>query len=208
MEIHAPDHPVHSIKTFAIHLAIVTIGILIALSLENTVEWLHHRSLASEARLNIQAEIRENQRRLESYFEIARSSSTERKALMKAIDDVRAKKIAAFPKVDVHYTIKELSSAAWQTAATTGALGHMPYGEVRGYAELYAMQSRFEDLQGQFLREFGLTDAPGREPATMTEAELQGWKEHLIIAESLMATQRGIAKILQKAYPMFTMGGR
>ena len=44
MDIHAPDKPVHSLREFFIHIAIVTIGILIALGLEGVrevkmIEW-------------------------------------------------------------------------------------------------------------------------------------------------------------------------
>jgi hypothetical protein len=62
MEIHAPDKPILTIKEAIVHLAIVTIGILIALSLEGLVEWRHHRELVQEARANIADEIRDTAR--------------------------------------------------------------------------------------------------------------------------------------------------
>jgi hypothetical protein len=39
MEIHARDKPILTLKEATVHLAIVTVGILIALSLEGLVEW-------------------------------------------------------------------------------------------------------------------------------------------------------------------------
>jgi len=43
MEVHPPHHPLHTWKDFWIHLGTITIGLLIAISLEQSVEALHHR---------------------------------------------------------------------------------------------------------------------------------------------------------------------
>ena len=60
LDVHPPHGPIHSIQEFMVHLRAITIGLLIALRLEATVEWRHHRSLASEAGENISHEIRDN----------------------------------------------------------------------------------------------------------------------------------------------------
>jgi hypothetical protein len=60
MEIHPPTKPVESVKDFLIHLSMITIGILIALGLEQAVEAWHHRELGLQARENIVNELRDN----------------------------------------------------------------------------------------------------------------------------------------------------
>jgi hypothetical protein len=50
MESHAPEKPILTIKEAAVHLGIVTAGILIALSLEALVEYVHHRTVVRKAR--------------------------------------------------------------------------------------------------------------------------------------------------------------
>jgi len=62
MKVHPPHGPIHSIKEFLVHLLAITIGLLIALGLEASVEWVHHRRLVREARENIFQEIRDNER--------------------------------------------------------------------------------------------------------------------------------------------------
>src|SRR5215813_2480722 len=57
MEIHAPEKPVLTVKEAAVHLLIVTVGILIALSLEAIVEYVHHRTIVREAREIMREEI-------------------------------------------------------------------------------------------------------------------------------------------------------
>src|SRR5438270_535948 len=59
MEIHTPERPPLSMKEFGIQLATITIGILIALSLEGVTQWLHHRSLVREARANLASKLDE-----------------------------------------------------------------------------------------------------------------------------------------------------
>src|ERR1041385_6630226 len=65
MEIHAPKEPILTVKEAVVHLSIVTVGILIALSLEGLVEWRHQRSLVREARENIATEIQDNRKELQ-----------------------------------------------------------------------------------------------------------------------------------------------
>ncbi len=64
LDVHPPHTPVHGIRDFLLHLFTITIGLLIALSLEAAVEGMHHRHLVHQARENIRDEVRENLARL------------------------------------------------------------------------------------------------------------------------------------------------
>ena len=67
MEIHAPEKPILTVKEAAVHLLIVTAGILIALSLEAVVEYVHHRTVVREAREIMRQEIEANRAELDKY---------------------------------------------------------------------------------------------------------------------------------------------
>ena len=56
IDIHPPQHGALTRRDFFIHLFIVVLGILIAIGLEQSVEYLHHRHLAAEARRALLAE--------------------------------------------------------------------------------------------------------------------------------------------------------
>jgi hypothetical protein len=43
LDVHAPHETIHTWKSFFIHIATIVIGLLIAIALEQTVEYLHHR---------------------------------------------------------------------------------------------------------------------------------------------------------------------
>jgi hypothetical protein len=60
LDIDAPHEPIRTWKDFFLHLTTITIGLLIALMLEASVEWIHHRHLVHEARTNIREELGEN----------------------------------------------------------------------------------------------------------------------------------------------------
>ena len=47
LDVHAPHEPIHSWKGFVIHIATITIGLLIAIGLEQLVEYFHHQHQAA-----------------------------------------------------------------------------------------------------------------------------------------------------------------
>ena len=61
LDVHPPHEPVHGWRDFFIHLATITIGLLIALGLEGSVEWMHHRHLVHEAQASLRNEIASNE---------------------------------------------------------------------------------------------------------------------------------------------------
>ena len=65
MEIHTPEGPIVSGRHLAVQLATITMGVLIALSLEDVTAWFHHRALVREARANIVSEIADNKKDLD-----------------------------------------------------------------------------------------------------------------------------------------------
>lgn len=61
LEAHAPHEPIHTWKGFFIHIATIVVGLLIAIGLEQSVEFYHHRNQLQEARLELMRELQENQ---------------------------------------------------------------------------------------------------------------------------------------------------
>jgi hypothetical protein len=62
LEVHAPHESIHTWKSFFIHIATIVIGLLIAVALEQTVEFFHHRHQLRETRESLRAEHEDNQR--------------------------------------------------------------------------------------------------------------------------------------------------
>ena len=56
IDVHAPHGGVHTWKDFWIHLGTITLGLLIAISLEQSVEWAHHLRQRHQLEADLQAE--------------------------------------------------------------------------------------------------------------------------------------------------------
>src|SRR6185312_6169162 len=148
MEIHPIHGPVLTLREFFTHLAVITIGILIALSLEGLVEWRHHKELVHEARGNILAEVRKNQ-------ETVRQTIAELKQRENDLNHIVtvARQLETDPKsfksgsMTVDWSDHELYSTAWKTASVSGAVTYMSYDELQHYTDAYDSQQDFAFLQ-------------------------------------------------------------
>jgi hypothetical protein len=56
LDVHPAQHAASSWREFFIHIATIVLGLLIAVSLEQTVEYIHHRYLARDAREQLRRE--------------------------------------------------------------------------------------------------------------------------------------------------------
>jgi hypothetical protein len=61
LDVHAPHQTIHSWKEFLVHIAAISIGLLIAVGLEQTVELFHHRHQVAEIRRSLADERRINE---------------------------------------------------------------------------------------------------------------------------------------------------
>jgi hypothetical protein len=60
LDVHPPHEAAHSWKDFFIHVGTICVGLLIAIGLEQTVEYFHHRHEIREAREALKQELEEN----------------------------------------------------------------------------------------------------------------------------------------------------
>lgn len=150
MEVHPPHSAIHSVKDFMLHLLAITIGLLIALGLEATVEWMHHRHLVSEARQNLAQEIRDNTQNLARELTALPNEEAQLDRLLSAVN---AEESGSAAKPDQHlvWTVTRLNDASWNTAFSTGAVAHMDYDEVRRFSQLYALQQMFNTSMDHYL---------------------------------------------------------
>lgn len=62
LDVHPPHEPTHTWKDFLIHIATIVVGLLIAIALEQTVEYLHHRHELHQAHEALQRELETDQK--------------------------------------------------------------------------------------------------------------------------------------------------
>ena len=135
MDIHAPHEPVHSLRDVAVHIGIVTIGILIALSLEGLRETIRDHALVREARENFLVELGADRRNLAKELPAVRKAEQDIEKLVQDLPglgqepEALNKRLAA-----VHNPFYFFALGSWQAALSTGALAHMPAEEVGEYS--------------------------------------------------------------------------
>jgi len=203
MEIHAPHQPILTVKEALVHLGIVTIGILIALSLEGLVERQHHRNLVQEANTNITNELRDNRNELQGFLKALPKLRSNDLNALQYLDAVSAHHPPEHGEMTLNFSRPDLSSASWKTAQTIGALGLMDYQDVKRYAAVYELQDEFVRLQGNTIDAlisaitmFQQNQAPDKLPA----ADLQTERERILAVMSQLQIQQQIGQELDQRY--------
>jgi hypothetical protein len=143
MDIEPPSKPIESWKDFFIHLGIITLGLLIALSLEGLVAHIHERNLVREADANIKAEIRDNQKELEDVIQVTIKHEVETKNHISFLEQIKKGRPLEEDHGGFNFYSADLNRSSWETAASTGAFSFMPYREVKSYEDIYATQKDF-----------------------------------------------------------------
>ena len=149
MDIHAPERPIHSLKDFAIHISIVTVGILIALGLDGLREHFREHRLVQETREQVRFEMSANHdhmaRELQQVTQL-------RKQLQQLVDAMPA--LAQQHPDELIARVRVIrnpgyffAANSWQAALSTGALAHMPTGEVAAYAYAAEGIAKYTTLQ-------------------------------------------------------------
>jgi hypothetical protein len=138
IEVHPPHENVHSWKQFSIHIAAITIGLLIAIGLEQTVVYFHHRHQLHEARRELAVELEENRRVLAKNVDAVRKMTADLDADMALLRAAQTSPVPIGSKLV--YTLGNIywpKDGTWQTVKQNGSLGLMPHDELHYYVYIY-----------------------------------------------------------------------
>jgi hypothetical protein len=145
LDVHPPHPGIHSWKDFFVHIATITIGLLIAIGLEQCVEYVHHIDQLHTARRELAGELDENRaiaRRNELQMKIAQAELDRDMALLRA---AQASHTPPKGKLDYAWSFARTHDGAWQTVKQNGALEQMPHTELQRYTYVYAVFGAFMD---------------------------------------------------------------
>jgi type II secretory pathway pseudopilin PulG len=147
MHVHPSEGPIHSIRQFLLHILTITIGLLIALALEGLVARVHERNLVREARANLRAELSEARAKMQDNLQAQKQSTEAIRALLVFAAALRRDRHTPPPPQDITNTFVILPQTSWNTTAATGAIGLMPYAEVRRYTAAYDGERAYMDAE-------------------------------------------------------------
>jgi chromosome segregation ATPase len=195
-------HPVGRGRYLLTELLIVTVGVLIALSVDSLRQWREHVALVDEARRNIAQEIRDNAKDLDNALG---QVDTRRKQLDDAItlaDDVLAKRPSQIHHLELAWTVADISDANWKSAERTGALTYMEYAEVQRYSRLYDLQALFADHQRQQVERVAaaLSAITADDPEKASIRDTEVFRDRVLALRGDLIVVEQIGHALKEAY--------
>jgi hypothetical protein len=125
LDVHPAHHAAQTWRDFFIHIATIVLGLIIAVGLEQTVEYIHHRHQARDARKNIldemsinldiiqynQKNLAETLQRLGRNLDLLNSGATDAQIL---------------PQLGIGYNLHRRQDSAWNAAKIDGSLALIP----------------------------------------------------------------------------------
>ena len=134
--------PPHGWNAVAWELAIVTVGVLVALVAQQMVEGIHERNAVAQLRGALRAELADDRGR----WEDMRASD---RCTVKRLDalDRWAATAPAGAKLHRAFVLRlwNMHSSAWDIAKTSAATASIPLGEQLTYGELYAATDNWRE---------------------------------------------------------------
>jgi hypothetical protein len=151
LDVHPAHHAAQSWRDFFIHIATIVIGLLIAVGLEQTVEYIHHRRLVAETREALRVEEEQNQRRFALETKWFNHITPRLQTNIQVLLYLRAHPHApesTWPG-RFYWGVSEVPyvEAAWNTAEQDGAIQHMPQDEVERHREIYTRIRTIRELE-------------------------------------------------------------
>jgi hypothetical protein len=154
LDVHPPHHSPNTWRDFFLHIATIVVGLLIAIGLEQTVEYIHH----SHQRHQLQEDLRGESERVHAALQANfRTFAAERIwiiALRNDVDAMRASggriklpyrpRPAYDPNDPAHSPLipRWPPDGVWQTAKESSLVGLLPHSQAEIYSGL-AMQHQF-----------------------------------------------------------------
>jgi hypothetical protein len=170
MHIHSPK-PLHGWRAFLGEIGVIVVGILIALALEQTLEWVSWHEQVERTEAALQAELKAQflfayERRVLDTCVNARIAFLRDKLLEPGAHwagAARSGNVNAFYKKSAmpavfYVPFRPRRMEAWQTALASGVLNHMPSERVAIYARIYdqvAMMKQTQDAEISALHQVG-----------------------------------------------------
>jgi hypothetical protein len=146
MEVHPPRHAINNWRDFVLHMATIVLGLLIAISLEQSVEWLHR----SEKRRQLQGDLRQEMRANDAQLgEDIKFCSADAEWCLDQAQRIQAA-LHANNGASLTYEEARLkglrhllpNDSVWQHARESGSAALLPRAQAQCYTLLYRIRER------------------------------------------------------------------
>jgi len=202
MDVRKPK-PIHSIREFLTEIGTITLGILIALSLEAALEAHRSHELVEHAKADLRYELQGNRDAL------ARTVAQEKAAkapleLLAQYGRQRLQGGTVAEPMDISFYVdfRPMNMAAWDSTVATQALAHMPYAEAQALSRAYSGSRIFNDFEADAIRHwYEMSALP--DFATANDAELKSAVHEVALNQayqtSMLQSGQGLLALYAKA---------
>ena len=150
IDVHVPHGGLHTWKDFWIHLGTITLGLLIAISLEQSVEWLHHLHQRHQLEADLRAEAEKNLAIMDDDYRYCDLEMAYLAANRERVDTMRAShgrtRLAYLPFNETNATGVILTAplaSVWTTAKESESVALLPREEARFYDRVYRQHDMY-----------------------------------------------------------------
>jgi hypothetical protein len=154
LDVHPPEHGIHGVRDFFLHLFTITVGLLIAIGLEQSVEAMHHRHQRKEAEMLIREEIRENRKAIQDGAAGLKTEISGMREVLQSLEAISDGHAGALSENELQFREGPMQDSAWRTASTTGTLSYMDYGEVEKFSQAYKEQDLLQTMEQSTLSDY------------------------------------------------------
>jgi hypothetical protein len=137
LDVHDAHHAASTWREFFIHIATIVLGLMIAVGLEQTVEYVHERRALTQARRELSEEKRVNIEGFHRSVASFRASSAYLKEYLATLRRSIKDPAVAVPALRVPIDFVYSQYTAWGTAQREGALTLMPSEEQSANDRMY-----------------------------------------------------------------------
>ena len=153
MEVHTPKQTPRSWREFLKDVGIIVLGVLIALTAEQSVQWVQHYRNRRQLEEDLRAEMRMNDTTLREDLQVlsARKNWTFQEAhFIQAA--VKANNIASLSQHELKMPTGVFSlpnDSVWQHARESGTIALLPRDEAEAYTTLFRFRERLAEFANQ-----------------------------------------------------------
>jgi len=140
LDVHPPHHAVSTWRDFFIHIATIVVGLVIAVGLEQTVEYIHHRHQIDEMESTLHTEGVETQAIIAEDLQTIDGAVKDTDAAIAALQTPASKGGPAPMQQPPEVNLLVPGNSAWMAARDSGLLALAPRYLVERYWKVYYIQ--------------------------------------------------------------------
>jgi hypothetical protein len=179
IDIHPPHHAATTRRDFFIHIATIVIGLIIAVGLEQTVEFFHHRHQLHDARKAIHTELEVNTGLLDAILTTTQDAQNAMKRNAAMLQAATPNDRTPTTALQYTWAIPYPRSNAWQDAKASGAINEMATSERAEADYIYGDLNLSENFAMSWLQQNNIAAAIAHSAPTIGQLTPQDRDELL-----------------------------